>query len=448
MLQDCLQKLKKKLKFFGQIHKIVASSISSQSLRLVASNITKASLAFILNLILTQVLGAAQFGLLSLILSILLTTSAITDFGLAISYVSLHVREAEKGTNLQKYTRAMFSLRIGLSAICACIALVVIPHIFYSLGVGNVRFGFLILASLFLFFDSIFNFVLAMLQAEKSFNEYGSANALVNIIRMFGIVIVSLWFILSIEITICVYLGSLIIVLGYILRNRPLFRWDCSALIKIESFSELIRWSRWTFLQTIANVFFVKLDILMLGAFHIDHALIGSYSLAFVFAGILTLFQVTANTLLLPKVNSFRGYTQIEEYVKKIFKVVVALSPLIVLGGVVITFFLNWIYSSNYPAAWSIFIALYIGFVFSLFATPFVLLAYSIERPDIPAYQNVVGLVMVFCLNLLLIPKYGIWGTAISFIFSRAFTEIGAVVVIVRNIKIHYLQNPQSKYGY
>jgi O-antigen/teichoic acid export membrane protein len=448
MLQGCLQESKKKLPFSGQIRKIVASGINSQSSRLFASNITKASLAFVLNLILTQVLGAAQFGLLSLMLSILLTTSAITDFGLAISYVSLHVREAEKGTNLQKYTRAIFSLRIGLSTVCACIALFVMPYIFYNLGVGNINFGFLIVASFFLFFDSIFNFVLAMLQAEKAFNEYGSANALVNIVRMFGIVIISIWFKLSIEITICVYLGSLIIVLGYILRKRPLFRWDRLALIKIGSFSELIRWSRWTFLQTIANVFFVRLDILMLGAFHIDHALIGSYSLAFVFAGILTLFQVTANTLLLPKVNSFRCYAQIEEYAKKMFKVVVGLSPFIVLCGVVITFFLNWIYSTTYPSVWSIFIILYMGFVFSLFATPFVLLAYSIERPDILAYQNVVGLVMVFCLNLFLIPKYGIWGTAISFIFSRAFTEIGAVVVIVRNVKINHLRNPQSKFGY
>jgi O-antigen/teichoic acid export membrane protein len=448
MIQDYLQELKKKLPLSGQIRKIVTSGINSQSSRLFASNITKASLAFILNLILTQVLGAAQFGLLSLMLSILLTTSAITDFGLAISYVSLHVRESEKGTNLHKYTRAIFSLRIGLSAVCACLSLLVLPFIFYNLGVGNLNIGFLILASFFLFVDSIFNFVLAMLQAEKAFNEYGSANALVNIVRMLGIVIISILFKLSIEITICVYLSSLIIVLGYILKKRPLFRWDRLALLKIGSFSELVRWSRWTFLQTIANVFFVKLDILMLGAFHIDHALIGSYSLAIVFAGILTLFQVTANTLLLPMVNSFRSYAQIEEYAKKMFKVVVGLSPFIVLGGVIITFFLHWVYSTTYPSAWPIFIILYLGFVFSLLATPFVLLAYSIERPDIPAYQNIVGLVMVFCLNLFLIPKYGIWGTAISFIFSRAITEIGAVVVIVRNIKINHLQNPQSKYGY
>ena len=448
MLQDYLQKSKKKLPFTDRIRKIVALGITSQSSRLFASNITKASLAFILNLILTQVLGAAQFGLLSLILSILLTTSAITDFGLAISYVSLHVRESEKGTNLPEHTRAMFSLRIGLSALCACIALFVMPHIFYNLGVGDISFGFLILTALFLFFDSVFNFVLAMLQAEKAFNEYGTANALVNIVRMFGIALISFCFLLNIEITICVYLSSLIIVLFYILKKRPLFRFDRLALIKIRSFSEFIRWSRWTFLQTIANVFFVKLDILMLGAFNIDHALIGNYSLAFVFAGILTLFQVTANTLLLPKVNSFRSYAQIEEHIKKMFKVVIVLIPFIVLGGVLITVFLYWIYSSTYPAGWSVFIILYAGFVFSLLATPFVLLAYSIERPDIPAYQNVVGLVMVFCMNLFLIPKYGIWGTAISFIISRAFTEVGTVIVIIRNVKFSQLRGPQSRFGY
>jgi len=414
---------------------------------LFASNITKASLALVLNLILTQVLGAAQFGLLSLMLSILLTTSAITDFGLAISYVSLHVRKSETGENVQQYTKAIFSLRIGLSAACACLALLVMPYIFSHLGAGNLPLGFLILASFFLFFDSLFNFVLAMLQAEKAFKEYGSANALVNIVRMVGIVVVSICFILNIEITIGVYVGSLIIVLAYILKIRPQYRWDLSALVTKGSFSKLLRWSRWTFLQTIANVFFVKLDILMLGAFHVSHELIGNYSLAFVFAGILTLFQVTANTLLLPKVNSFRSFTQIEQYIKNMFKVVVVAGPLIVLGGVVITVFLHWIYSSSYPAAWSIFIILYTGFAFSLFATPFVMLAYSIERPDIPAFQNMVGLVMVFCLNLFLVPTYGIWGTAIAFIVARAFTEIGAVAVIIRKIKINHLQNPQAKLG-
>jgi len=190
-----------------------------------------------------------------------------------------------------------------------------------------------------------------------------------------------------------------------------------------ESFRELYHFSKWIFVSVFCFIIFDSLGILMLGYLKTTDV-VGLYSAAYTFAFAFPIIAGTITTILLPKVSGLSGIEEIIEYIRKSLRFTIPiLVPLIILLFIAKPLIMIF-YGVKYQQSVIIFQTLIIGFALSIIINPISLIIYSLNKPEILAYLNIIQLILNFFGNILLIPPYGAVGAAITTLIVRIIGTI------------------------
>jgi O-antigen/teichoic acid export membrane protein len=409
--------------------------ISTPTLRnavfVLGGNAVKLGLGFVATAGLARAIGPAEFGVYSLAMNLLLVISSAGDLGLNTSFVRLFVRrKVADQADAQMFLRRMVALRLSMSTGLFLLCLLALPLAGVLIVGESVPPSLLRIGSLVVLTDGLFMLSLALLQAEEKFGKLSALNVVINVLRV--ILLAAFYFsgaLTAVTAILTVVLSSFAVASIVFLTERG-YRPALAVQETLRDVKGLFFWGRWLSLMAIANILYVRLDMVLLGYFHIDRSAVGNYALAYAFAWAVVAFQVAMMTLLLPKVSSINTAEKLRIYLKRASILAVVAIPALLIFCVAVDFFLGWFYGNQYPEAATVFPYLAAGFAVTLITTPFIALSMTLDRPQILAYENILGLVIVLILGLLLIPTMGIIGCALSVLLSRIVMETAAVASI------------------
>jgi O-antigen/teichoic acid export membrane protein len=266
------------------------------------------------------------------------------------------------------------------------------------------------------------------LQAEEKFKKLSTLNVVINALRLALLGGLYAAGALTTGTAIMTVILSSFVIASIVFLTEHGYRPVRAFRESMGDFRDLFFWGRWLSLMAIANILYVRLDVILLGYFHIERSAIGNYALAYAFSGAIVAFQPAMMTLLVPKVSAIDTPDRLRSYIKRAALVSALAVPALLLFGVSVDFFLGWFYGGQYPYAAGVFPLLAGGFAVTLLATPFSALSMTIDRPQILAYQNILGFLTVLLLGLIMIPRLGIYGCAVSVFSSRLLMEAAGVL--------------------
>lgn len=402
----------------SEVIQLSKSKIAKDSAIVLTGNILGAGLGFIATILIVRTLGPAQFGLFSVALAVMGIATQFSDFGIGtglVRFASLYLHQDKLKADL------MFKVSLKLKLIISVLVFLIGFFASESLAVHVFRKPELIFPLKLAFIGalgaSLVAYISATLQARQFFKKFTLFN-LINPLGKFaliGLLFLTYKLKLFSALTTVITLPFIAFLIGSLIIPRDFLRAKGD---EKEAFHNLFHFSKWILVSTLCVMIFNRLDVLMLGYFK-RAEIVGYYSAAYTFAFVFPLITGTITTILLPKVSELSEKGQLREYTKKSLKfttpIVFPLIILLLMSRPIILF----IYGSDYLPSAIIFQILICGFALSIVVNPISLVIYSLNKPEILAYLNIMQLGLNFLGNLFLIPPYSAVGAAIATLLVR-----------------------------
>jgi O-antigen/teichoic acid export membrane protein len=397
-----------------------------------AGNLISSVLGYAIIVVCARVMLPEAFGYFSIVIAVITMLTDISDFGLNTSMVKFiaHHTALKDENSVAAILRFNFISKgiLSLVLVVAGIALAgVISSSFFRMPAlaTPLRVSFLGIPGIFL--AGIF---LALYQARQQHVRRVIWN--VGMVA-FRFVLLLLLFLIDRVTPSIILVVALYIVAPYIF-TIPFFKnildKNSKPTIKKEMMQKIFGFGKWFILINVCVIIIGRIDMFLL-ARYTNATTVGFYSAGYKIASLVTLLNASLITIIYPVMSAFKNPEDLKRFIVKNVKWVVlavfALMPFGFLGS----FAINLIYGNAYALSTGPFHLLYIGFLLNILISFFEVVLWSTNRPDLDAWFMLGNLVLSFCLNLVLIPHYGILGAAWAFMILKS---VGVVVIIFLGI--------------
>jgi O-antigen/teichoic acid export membrane protein len=236
-----------------------------------------------------------------------------------------------------------------------------------------------------------------------------------------------------------IILASVGLLLCYRLTHESVFKWK----FKLNIARKLLVDSWPLMLSTFAVVIYMRIDQIMLAQMLGEHS-VGIYSAAVKISEIWYFIPMIVSTSLYPRFIELYGLDK-EIYTKKLVKVMSLFFWIsLVVASIVFLFsthIISILFGTEYIAAASVLsIHIFAGIIVStsvIFGQRYILK----NQQKISLYGTVVGAIMNIILNFILIPTYGVKGTAIATLISYFVPTIFVAIFFDRSVGVIFLKS-------
>ena len=394
-------------------------------------------LGFVVQLLLQKTMGPADYGILSIAVSVGVFAGVLTDVGIShamIRFGSKWLAEAPGTSKGMARCAAALRLRLRLALVVSAVGLLTSGWIlatFYphTEGLGTP----LRLVFLTLFANTLFGYWMFFIQTFQKFGLRSLVTVCGSALRLSAYCVLaaagqispSAVILLDASVNFVTFLVAMQFSPRGILHPP---REELQAAYK-----EILPYLRYTGILIVADTIFGELDVLMLGMLS-DEATTGLYRAAWTYAMVLSFLSMSVSNVLFPKITSFSDIGAMKAFVRKALKLTSLLALATLPALPVVHWFVPW-YDPQYAGAVSIFYIMYVGTAFDLVIGPLGFTLYSLDRPDVLAKIAIGKVVLHAAANWILIPMYGAHGAAWASIVTRVLGGLLAVAIMLRTIR-------------
>jgi len=392
-----------------------------------------ALLGFIFTIVAARSISPANFGLFSVVMNFLMILFVICDVGLSSSvlrFLPKAIRDGQK-VEAQKIIKLAFLATLVIGGILAILIFLLAAPIAIYIFTQHLLVLPLIIVSVSLVGLTLSFLSTSILQAQQRFLFGVITDSSVVLLKVIGTLILLFFGKLSLTSILVVYtftsFTGFILGIFFIGHKFLLVKTD---LVLAKT---LFVFGFWVALARIANAISSRLDTLMLIRF-VETSQVGFYAAAqrmtFIFPVILNGMTV----VLTPKFSSLKTKEEARSFIKKS----VLLMSLLV-APIVILFFLSpWltvkIYGTVYAPSSTIFRWLLVSsFFFIASSIPVTVIIYFLGKAKLFFAISVIQLMAIFIGNIILIPKVGVIGPAISLALAYGLSFILSLFIINNN---------------
>ncbi|MEA3523607.1 MAG: flippase [Campylobacterota bacterium] len=413
---------------------MILSKIKSKTLqdllKVLSGNIVAQGIGFLAIIIISRDLGPEQYGIFSLLVAIFTVSIQVSDFGVSTSYVK-YVSE-----NLSK-AKEIF-VTVILSKVV--LSLLVISALYCSSGFISDFFfdtrqyqGLIEIISIAILFHSFFGVIVSHFQAVQNFKVFAYLNIAHNFFKLLSVIIVAFAFSQEkhLEYFILTYAFVVVtLILAISLKNYRLLKYIKQ--FDFNFFIQIYKLGFWVFLSSLAVMFIMRLDIMMLQKMS-SSLEVGYYSVAMNLAMIFPLITASLVTTLLPKMEEFLQKNTIEEYIRKVLSKIKYVIMLLLILEVFSPFIVSLLFGKEYEESISVFQILLVAFTFGIIINPISVVMYSINKAYLLSIMNWIQLPLNYFGNLLLISVWQADGAAISTTILRI---LGGLYILIYLLKV------------
>jgi len=419
------------------VRRVMVSGLVREVGTTYVGQIIGSGLGFVIQLLLQRALGPAEYGLLSIAVSVGVFAGVLTDVGVShamIRFGSKWLIEAPGTSKAMACCSAALRLRIALALLVSVVGYLASSWILSTVyshahGLGPpLRLVFLTLIahtlfSYWVFFAQTFQWFglrsLVIVGASVlRFSAYCTLAAL-------GQVSVTSMIVLDASVNLVAFLIAMRLSPGINLRPPV-------AEVKA-AYREILPYLRFTGILIVSDTIFNELDVLMLGMLS-DEATTGLYRTAWTYAMVLGFLGMSVSNVLFPKIASLSDIGAVKVFTGKALKLTGLLALATLPALPVVTLWIPW-YEPEYMPAVSIFYIMYVGAAFDLVIGPLTFVLFSLNRPDVLAKIAIGKVVLHAVANWMLIPMYGAHGAAWASVVTRVLGGLLAVAIIWRTVR-------------
>ena len=394
-----------------------------------------AFLGFVFWIIIARSMSPSDFGLFSVVFNLVNILYVICDVGLSSSllrYLPQAIREAREG-EVKKILKVAF-LVVFLASGLLAFALILFAKPLAVLVFTKKELSLpLALSSFSLLGISLSYLFITMLQGKQKFLLAVITESSMMVVKVSSVILlvvlgrlnlVSLLFVFSLTSFSGLVLGLIFI------RPSFLFSQLDGRLFKI-----LFGFGVWVALARMANAASARIDTLMLARF-VDSAQIGFYSAAQRMTFIFPVIVTGMTAVLSPKFAALKTEAEAKSFMKKSIFLISALFSLVAVLFILSPYLTVLIYGEVYKPAIFIFRVLLISSAFFIASSiPTVILLYYFGQSRLFAILSAIQFALIFIGNLVLIPRLGVVGPAISLVLAYGFIFLASSFVIFQKFK-------------
>lgn len=369
-----------------------------------------------------RVLGATEYGKFTFALSFVSMLVIFGDLGLS----NLTIREFSREKEKEKEYPSILSLKIVLSI--GVLALMFIGSFFIT--TEPVIQKIIWILAIFTLISAFFNIIYAFLHARQRM-EYEAAFKILQIILITIVGFFVLFRIPSAVNLSYAYLFANLIVLILIISFFHFFFGFFKLDFNKNIWKKFLKLSWPLTLGFIASWVYLNIDSIMMGYFN-QITQIGWYNAA----SKITLAIVISGTLIsrsfYPVLSKF--FKESKEKLQKVWdyqmQLMIILALPIMVGGVVLApKIINLFYGSDYHSSILVFQILIFMTGISFFYYPYSMILVVSEQQKKNFYLILTGAIINIILNLILIPRYGLYGAATATIIACIIIFLAAVIL-------------------
>lgn len=399
---------------------------------LFAGNLGSAFWGFLFMLFAARSLSVYEFGILSAVLNFATILVSLADIGISsgtVNFVSVHTARGEH-KEANEYTKAAFIIRLSIVLGISILVVLFAPFISKTfLASSNpVMAMWAAIIPIFLFPDMFFPFIL---QAKKKFLQstvIDNAFYLARLLFALAFYVVGaltmdkiFWafgagFVVSM-ILIAIFVGS------DFMHSKP----------GKDKYTGLLKYSGWVGVNRIISSISGRLDIQMLAS--LSGALAtGLYSIPSRLVGFLTVLVASFSSVLAPRFASFGTRESEKKYLLKSLLAILPLAAGVIVWILIAEPFILILFGDKYVDSVPVFQALAGATIPYLFTVPSVTaIIYSMKKTVYIGAYSFFHVTLVFLLNLYFIPKFGVFGPAITLAIAYSLLAIYTWVIVIRH---------------
>ncbi len=393
--------------------------------KVIVGNGTYVALGFIANVVSANGLTPAEFGLVSVALATLNVLQEVCGNGLDLSMVRLaapHVKDNPQ--RAAAFYRAALQLKLLVNGAVALLLYLFAPGI-AGLVFSNPEIAPLLRwVSLGLLGASLYNYMLARVQAEERFTLYAVLRASNNIGKLLVLGVIALLDLFTPDGVLAAWIAAFFI--GYVLSlalgaTRYSARPEGSGL-DTGYWAQLFHFGKWVVASSFLFSLYSRVDMLVL-ARYVDAADIGQYAAAWNITYIIDLMTYSVIIALLPQAVKLQHHGDFPGYLKRTFGLCLVLAlgllPMYLLSGLLFSVFFP-----AYTESAELFRVLFLGAIITLLFHPLYLILYARNRVNRLALINMLLLLFSIGLSLAVIPEFGAPGAAWVTVIGRVFASV------------------------
>ncbi|WP_342470247.1 flippase [Ureibacillus sp. FSL K6-3587] len=367
------------------------------------------------SLVCTRLFGAEIFGEYTYAFTIITILSIAAKFGLDNGLIYSLPKN--------KYKHVSFSF---LANFVISILLIVVVWLLTDNKILKLMLPIVWLYSVEYLFFSLY-------RSDGKFKEFYKINGFLSMVIRIGFVVL-LFYILGqniYSIIIATYISFIFSNIIYFIQNKYKFE-------KLILDVGLLTYSFPLLLSNMVSLLMGRIDILMLGSLGTKTE-VGIYQIVVQISGLISVILVIFISVFAPRVANYYHNGEIEkirQLYTKTTRVLFILSLMITMMIILLSEFILSIFGKDFINGQMALIYMCIGqFVNVAVGAVWTLMSMT-GKPKFQLYSNIISLILSVILNLLLIPKFGMNGAAISTMFTISFTNIIGYVVVKKEFKV------------
>lgn len=401
-----------------------------------AGKIVNMAGALLVGILVARYLGPSQYGLMNYVISYVALFTIISNFGLD----NIEIRELSKTPERKEYILGTcFRLRIIFSTLAFILVLITL-----IISKADTYTAIMILLYSITLYTGSFNIVRNYFTSIVK-NEYVVKSEIGRTVLGACIKIILLWFKAPLEYFILATMfDTILVATGYCLSYQKIIGKISEWKYDKNIVSFYIKESFPLVLSGAAVIIYQRIDQVMIGNM-IDNESVGYFATAGKFLDLILFLPMVLTQTITPLLVKYKEYNKIEYEVKKQQFVSIVVWTSIILS-LIVSLFSYWLIHFTYGDEYLLAVPILqimsfktVGMALSSSSGQIIIM----ERIHKWAFiRNIIGCLICITLNFLLIPKYGVIGSAWVTIITVAFTGCLANIFIppyygVMKIQLH-----------
>lgn len=419
----------------NKIRKLLVSYTAKDLYFVSAGNFIIILSGFAFTVLAARNLTPDAFGILSSVISLTLIFSDLGDLGIGggLSNFLPPLIQLKDQLSVAKILKTTFLLQLFFALTICLIFFSFSKEIAFLVLRSNSldSIYFIKLSALGVICFTFFNFFNSVFAAKEQFRKTFLVMFFYSIPRLLILIFTLLFINLDIAKILLIFLfGPLIgFITGAVVSNLNFI------IVKgLYPIKKILNFSIFLSMNKIFVSLFSRLDVIMLTSLASPYSA-GIYSAASRVAFIYPLIGGSLGTVIAPRYARF-SIVEAIKYSKKVFLLIFGLIFSVLLLVILSPFITNLIYGQSYNDSTIVLRILLLSMIPFLLAIPTNnLLTYTLKKPQLLAISSLIQLVLIFSLNIFLIPKVGSLGPAISIGISSLaalFISICAILFLLK----------------
>jgi len=413
------------------------SATAKDTYILFAGNVISAFFAFLFTLFVSRSLSVSEFGIFSAAANLIVIISSLSDLGISsgiVNFVAKHLAKGKRETS-EKYIKAAFLLKFVITFILVVLIGVFAPFVSkFLLATGEVKIAYWVAGiSIGIF---LWGFFPNILQAQKRFLASVIVDLSLVIPRAILGFALLLMGVLTLDNALLTFFVSFVfvVIVGFklvgvsFLKTRP----------EKKIYMDVLKFSGWLGVNRFISGISGRLDIQMLAVL-VGATSTGLYSIPARLASFVVVLVSSFSAVLAPRLAAFDDREKEKTYIAKAVLASLAVVVGIVLWIIIAKPFILILFGEKYLGAVPIFQALTASMIPFVFTIPSVTaIIYSMKKPIYIGVFSFFQLAAIFVLNLVFIPKYGVFGPTLTFAITNSILAAYSWIIVIR----HYWFKP------